>query len=159
MANDGSVTIRPARPRDREWILALAPRLHDFGPPPWRSRDVMDRAVTASIDEGLTVPASDQTVLVAEDARHEPLGFVHLHGATDFHTGERHGHVSDIVVAPAAEGRGVGAALMAAAEDWARAHGFRLLSLHVFGENARARELYERLGYRLDIVKMIKTLR
>ena len=70
MANDGSVSIRPARPGDREWILALAPRLHDFGPPPWRSRDVMDRAVTASIDEGLTAPASDQTVLVAEDARH-----------------------------------------------------------------------------------------
>ena len=48
---------------------------------------------------------------------------------------------------------------MAAAEDWARAHGFRLLSLHVFDANRRARELYERLGYRLDIVKMIKTLR
>lgn len=119
----------------------------------------MDRAVTASIDEGLTAPASDQTVLVAEGAAHELLGFVHLHAATDFHTGERHGHVSDIVVAPASEGRGVGAALMAAAEDWARARAFRLLSLHVFGGNTRARALYERLGYRLDIVKMIKTLR
>lgn len=119
----------------------------------------MDRAVAASIDEGLRAPAADQTVLVAESAAHEPLGFVHLHGATDFHTGERHGHVSDIVVAPSAEGRGVGAALMAAAEDWARSHGFRLLSLHVFDGNARARALYERLGYRLDIVKMIKMLR
>ncbi|MGA2384023.1 MAG: GNAT family N-acetyltransferase [Gemmatimonadales bacterium] len=159
MAHDGSLSIRPARSGDREWILALAPRLHDFGPPPWRARDVMDRAVTSSIDAGLTAPEPEQTVLVAESAEHEPLGFVHLHGATDFHTGERHGHVSDIVVAPAAEGRGVGAALMAAAEDWARAHGFRLLSLHVFDANRRARELYERLGYRLDIVKMIKTLR
>jgi ribosomal protein S18 acetylase RimI-like enzyme len=159
MAHGGPVTIRPARSGDRDWILSQAPRLHEFGPPPWRPRDVMDRAVTASIDEGLTAPAPDQTVFVAEGAAHELLGFVHLHAATDFHTGERHGHVSDIVVAPAAEGRGVGAALMAAAEDWARAHGFRLLSLHVFGENARARALYERLGYRLDIVKMIKTLR
>jgi len=119
----------------------------------------MDGAVTASIDEGLSAPAADQTVLVAEGAAEERLGFVHLHGAPDFHTGERHGHVSDIVVAPGAEGHGVGAALMAAAEDWARGHGFRLLSLHVFGGNARARALYERLGYRLDIVKMIKTLR
>jgi len=119
----------------------------------------MDRAVTASIDAGLASPEPDQTVLVAESAEGEGLGFVHLHAATDFHTGERHGHVSDIVVAPAAEGRGVGAALMAAAEDWGRAHGFRLLSLHVFGANQRARALYERLGYRLDIVKMIKTLR
>ncbi len=158
MAHD-AITIRPARPGDRAWILALAPRLHEFGPPPWRPRDVMDRAVTASIAAGLTSPEPDQTVLVAESAAREPVGFVHLHAATDFHTGERHGHVSDIVVAPAAEGRGVGAALMAAAEDWGRAHGFRLLSLHVFDTNRRARALYERLGYKLDIVKMIKTLR
>jgi ribosomal protein S18 acetylase RimI-like enzyme len=119
----------------------------------------MDRAVVASIDEGLTAPQPDQTVLVAEGPEHEPLGFVHLHAATDFHTGERHGHVSDIVVAPSAEGRGVGAALMAAAEEWGRARGYRLLSLHVFEANARARALYERLGYRLDIVKMVKPLR
>jgi ribosomal protein S18 acetylase RimI-like enzyme len=119
----------------------------------------MDRAVVASIDEGLTAPHPDQTVLVAEGAGRELLGFIHLHAATDFHTGERHGHVSDIVVAPAAESRGVGAALMAAAEDWGRSRGFRLLSLHVFDANRRARALYERLGYRLDLVKMIKTLR
>ena len=155
----GRITIRPARASDRDWILSQAPRLHDFGPPPWRERGVMDRAVTASIDGGLTAPGPDQTVLVAEGAQGDLLGFVHLHAAIDFHTGERHGHVSDIVVAPEAEGRGVGAALMAAAEDWARGRGFRLLSLHVFADNARARTLYERLGYRLDIVKMIKTLR
>ncbi len=159
MSRSVPCTIRPARPGDREWILALAPRLHEFGPPPWRPRDVMDRAVTDSIDGALTAPQPDQTVLVAEDAAHQPLGFVHLHAATDFHTGERHGHVSDIVVAPAAEGRGVGAALMAAAETWARERGFRLLSLHVFDANVRAQALYERLGYRRDIVKMIKTLR
>ncbi len=119
----------------------------------------MDRAVTASIDGALSAPQPDQTVLVAEGPAHEPLGFVHLHAASDFHTGERHGHVSDIVVAPAAEGRGIGAALMAAAEAWARERGFRLLSLHVFDGNVRAQDLYERLGYRRDIVKMIKTLR
>jgi ribosomal protein S18 acetylase RimI-like enzyme len=158
MTPRGPLAIRPARPGDRDWILSLAPRLHDFNPPPWRPRDVMDRAVTASIDGALTAPEPDQTVLVAEEAA-ERVGFVHLHAATDFHTGERHGHVSDIVVAPEAEGRGVGAALMAAAEDWGRAHGFRFLSLHVFDDNRRARALYQRLGYRMDIVKMIKTLR
>ncbi len=159
MTHGDSLTIRPACAGDRDWILSLAPRLHEFGPPPWRSREVMDRAVTASIDGALTHPEPDQTVLVAETAALERMGFVHLHAATDFHTGERHGHVSDVVVVAAAEGRGVGAALMAAAEDWARARGFRLLTLHVFGGNARARALYERLGYRLDVVKMIKTLR
>ena len=47
------VTIRPAGPGDRAWVLDQAPRLHDFGPPPYRERAVMDRAVVASIDHAL----------------------------------------------------------------------------------------------------------
>ena len=154
-----AVRVRPASAADRGWILALAPRLHDFGPPPYRERGVMDRAVVASIGEALAGTHPDTAVLVAEDAAGVRLGFIHLHGARDFFTGEAHGHVSDIVVAPEAEGRGVGQALMAAAEDWARALGYRLLSLHVFDGNARARAFYAQLGYRPDIVKLIKTLR
>ena len=159
MTDDMRVRVRPAAPRDREWILRLAPRLHDFGPPPFRPRDVMDRAVVASIGAALAGAAPGAEVLVAEGQDGAPLGFVHLHGARDFFTGEEHGHVSDIVVAPEAEGRGVARALMAAAEDWARGRGYRLLSLHVFEENTRARALYERLGYRADIRRLIKPLR
>jgi GNAT superfamily N-acetyltransferase len=118
----------------------------------------MDRAVVASIDEALSGARADAVVFVAVSVAGEPLGFIHLHGASDFFTGEPHGHVSDIVVASAAEGRGVGQALMAAAEDWARQLGYRLLSLHVFAGNTRARSFYERLGYGPDIVKLIKPL-
>ncbi len=159
MADAATVRVRPATAGDREWILPLAPRLHDFGPPPYRERAVMDRAVVASIDGALTGAAPGAEVLVAEGAEGEGLGFVHLHGATDFFTGEQHGHVSDIVVAPQAQGRGVGHVLMAAAEAWARSRGYRLLSLHVFDGNARARSFYRQLGYGPDIVKLIKPLR
>lgn len=152
------ITIRRATPEDRKWILDLAPRLHDFGPPPYRPRDVMDRAVVASIDGALTGATPGADVLVAEGADGAPLGFVHLHGARDFFTGEEHGHVSDIVVKADAEGRGVGQALMAAAEAWARGRGYRLLSLHVFDGNARARTFYAGLGYQPDISKLIKPL-
>jgi len=158
MPDASAVRVRPAAAGDRDWILSLAPRLHDFGPPPYRPRDQMDRAVVASIDEALSGSRSDATVFVAVDGAGTPLGFIHLHGATDFFTGEPHGHVSDIVVASAAEGRGVGQALMAAAEDWARKLGYRLLSLHVFDGNTRARAFYGRLGYGPDIVKLIKPL-
>ncbi len=158
MPDTSAVRIRPAGPADRDWILRLAPRLHDFGPPPYRTREVMDRAVVASIDEALSGARPDATVLVAAGAPGALLGFIHLHGAKDFFTGELHGHVSDIVVAAEAEGRGVGQALMAAAEAWARERGYRLLSLHVFDGNARARSFYQRLGYRPDIVKLIKPL-
>ena len=159
MTDAPQVRVRPANAADRGWILALAPRLHDFGPPPYRERGVMDCAVVASIGGALDATQPGTAVLVAEDPAGRPLGFIHLHGGRDFFTGETHGHVSDIVVAPEAESGGVGQALMAAAEDWARALGYRLLSLHVFDGNTRARAFYARLGYGPDIVKLIKTLR
>jgi ribosomal protein S18 acetylase RimI-like enzyme len=52
----------------------------------------------------------------------------------------------------------VGRALMAKAEDWAREHGYGWLTLSVFGQNVRARELYERLGYGEDIIRYVKEL-
>jgi len=153
------IRILPATAADAAWIVPLAPRLHDFGPPPWRSREVMDQAVARVVDRALTSATADAVVLAAVDAAGRGLGFVHIHATSDFFTGEKHGHVSDLVVASAAEGRGVGRALMAAAEQWARDQGYRLLSLNVFEENHRARELYTRLGYQPDTMKLVKVLR
>ncbi|MDQ6894770.1 MAG: GNAT family N-acetyltransferase [Acidobacteriota bacterium] len=152
------ILIRPAHGEDREWILPLSARLHDFGPPPWRRRPEMDAAVARAIGQVLDSPGKDTVVFVAEDPERIPLGFVHVHTARDFFTQEEHGHVSDIVVASGAEGRGVGRALMAAGEGWSRARGHRLLTLNVFAENTRARELYDRLGFAADTTKLVKVL-
>ncbi len=158
MTSRADFRLRSATPADHTWILPLAPRLHDFGPPPWRSRQRMDLAVSAAIERGLLERPSGSSVIVAEDPGGEPAGFVHLETATDFFTGEAHGHVSDLVVAPGSEGRGVGALLMAAAEAWAQEQGFRLLTLNVFGGNERALHLYQRLGFQADVTKMVKEL-
>jgi GNAT superfamily N-acetyltransferase len=55
--------------------------------------------------------------------------------------------VGDVVVAPDARGRGVGTALLAEAEDWARERGHRILTLNVFARNESARRVYERAGF------------
>ena len=47
---------------------------------------------------------------------------------------------------------------MAAAEDWARGRGYRLLSLDVFADNKRAVEFYERRGFRCETFRMVKPL-
>lgn len=151
--------IRAAIPEDAVWLLPLSARLHDFGPPPFRPRDQMDRAVAVDIGGTLETPVPEATVLVVEDEGKRPLGFVHVRTLHDYFTAEPHGHVSDLVVAGNAEGRGAGRALMDAAEEWSRAQGHRLLSLNVFAENHRARALYDRLGYRPDTTKMVKVLR
>jgi RimJ/RimL family protein N-acetyltransferase len=46
--------------------------------------------------------------------------------------------------------RGIGLALMEAAEDWARTVGVRKLELHVFPHNTPAIALYEKLGYQRE---------
>ncbi|MFN2633426.1 MAG: N-acetyltransferase family protein [Thermoanaerobaculia bacterium] len=153
------MTVRPAIATDRAWILPLSARLHAFGPPTFRPRDRMDAAVAAWIDEALQSRGENRIVLVAEDEERRPAGFIYVHEAADFFTGETHGHVSDVVVAAGAEGGGVGRTLMAAGEEWSRARGHRLLTLNVFEKNVRARTLYEKLGFESDTSKMVKVLR
>ena len=152
------VRIRLAVEADGEWLLPLSARLHDFGPPSWRPRSEMDAAVARSIAGAMAATGSHAAVFVAEGPDGRPLGFVHVHETTDFFTGEVHGHVSDIVVAAEAEGRGVGRALMDAGETWSRSRGHRLLTLNVFEKNARARALYEYLGFSPDTAKLVKVL-
>ncbi|HEX6525196.1 MAG TPA: GNAT family N-acetyltransferase [Streptosporangiaceae bacterium] len=58
--------------------------------------------------------------------------------------------IAGLAVAPDARGRGVATALLAAAEQHARDHGARKLSLRVLSSNDAALRLYERLGFRRE---------
>ncbi|MFI7026227.1 GNAT family N-acetyltransferase [Micromonospora sp. NPDC049900] len=52
-----------------------------------------------------------------------------------------------------------GRKLLAAGEDVVRRHGVSSLELNVFGDNDRARRLYQSSGYRVVTQQMRKTLR
>jgi ribosomal protein S18 acetylase RimI-like enzyme len=56
-------------------------------------------------------------------------------------------------------GRGIGTALMHAAEAWALDRELDALELDVAGPNGAARRLYERLGYDLVALTLVKPLR
>ncbi|MBR4866532.1 MAG: GNAT family N-acetyltransferase [Clostridia bacterium] len=58
-------------------------------------------------------------------------------------------YVDDFAVTQAFRGRGIGHALMAAAEDYTRSVGIPVISLHVEKHNTGARRLYDSLGYTL----------
>jgi GNAT superfamily N-acetyltransferase len=96
-------------------------------------------------------------LLIAE-AEGRPAGFAFLEHATDYFTGERHGHLGMIAVTQSAEGQGAGAALLAAAESWARAHAYDRLTLNVFEGNSRARRAYERAGFAVETLRYVKRL-
>lgn len=157
--NEVEIRIRTARPDDAGWIAALAPRLHEFGPPPWREVSAMDAAVRAGLVHELVQPTAGSAIFAAEDPAGTPLGFVSLRTDPDYFSGEPVGHVTDIVVARPGEGRGVGRALLAAAERWAEGRGYPWLTLHVFAGNDRARRVYEQAGYRVEWTRMLKPLR
>jgi ribosomal protein S18 acetylase RimI-like enzyme len=66
--------------------------------------------------------------------------------------------VDCIVVKQLYRGHGIGRALMAAGERWARARGIEAIELNVFEFNTAARAVYERLGYETVSRRMVKTL-
>lgn len=151
-------TIRPATPADRERVVALASRLEDFGlpgnVPPHEVAAGEARTLHAAFDD---MPAG-AALLVAEDSSGTLLGAVFLERKIDYFTERPHGHVGILAVTRAAEGRGVGRALLQHADSWARASGYDRLTLFVFDDNRRARALYERAGYRTDLVRYRRDL-
>jgi GNAT superfamily N-acetyltransferase len=56
-------------------------------------------------------------------------------------------NIHDLAVLPQYRGRGIGRALLAAAEDHAQRRGCCKLTLEVQDDNARARALYQRFGF------------
>lgn len=152
------VRIRPAADGDRAFILGLVPELLAFGPPAWRNHRKMIDVDTDVVGAALAGRLEGSTVLIAEDAQGVSLGFMHLTGERDYYLQDTCGHVADIVVAPAARGRGVGRALLAAAERWSKDRGYRLLTLNVFVDNRGPQSLYEEAGFHAEVIKYVKPL-
>ncbi|MCW6050422.1 GNAT family N-acetyltransferase [Lyngbya sp. CCAP 1446/10] len=86
------------------------------------------------------------------------VGCLWLGNAIDQTTGERHGHIFLLYIAPEHRRQGLGAALIIQAENWARSRGDRQIGLQVFLNNQPAMNLYQKLGYESHSVWMIKSL-
>lgn len=151
--------VRLAHADDDDFILALAERLVAFELPSWRRQRDTLAGIRADIARHLRELPAASHLFVAEDEEGERLGFLHLQTQKDFFTGVLNCHIADLVVAAEHDGKGVGSALIAFAEHWAREHRCRHVTLSVFPGNTRARELYERHGYGDELIRMAKPLR
>lgn len=151
------ILIRPAGAGDRPFVFATVERLGAFGPPPWRTKGEIAEADARVLRAFFERPAEGAALLIAVSEQ-APLGFIYLEVLRDYFVGDEHGHVSVLAVTAAAEGRGVGAALMRAAEAWARERGYKRLTLNVFEGNERARAIYAHLGYRPETLRYVKLL-
>lgn len=128
----------------------------NFELPPWRTPDEITSADGRAMIDALRSGHPDSEVFIAErDAL--VVGCLHMVVAQDFF-GRRHAHLSVIATSAGAEGTGVGRALMDFADEWARARRFPFITLNVFATNARARRLYEKAGYSVELMKYAKRL-
>jgi ribosomal protein S18 acetylase RimI-like enzyme len=151
------LTIRPATNRDLEFLLGLVPRLSEFGLPPSREVKSLETFSYDLLRKALLEPTATTAILIAE-ADGKKLGFIHLEEEKEFFSGEAQGYIANLAISQEAEGKGVGRALMNAAEAWAKEHGYRYLTLNVFATNRRARTFYEKLGYAEDVLRLTKML-
>ncbi len=152
------IRVRHARPDDRAFVLETAKRLAEFGPPPWRSPELVVTAESRVLHQFFEAPVPDTALLIAESAGGERLGFAYLETLIDYFDRKPHAHLAELAVAREAEGTGAGGALLQASEDWARAAGRSVLTLNVFEQNRRARAVYEKRGFAPETLRYVKIL-
>ncbi|MFA5908490.1 MAG: GNAT family N-acetyltransferase [Vicinamibacterales bacterium] len=151
------MTIRPAQPADREFVLAMADRLVSFEVPAFRSKAEFAAGDRRALAEWFREPKPGEALFIAEhDGR--PAGCVYLVTLVDYFNERPHAHLSVLAVTSEAEGKGVGSALLDHSEAWARERGSDRLTLSALVTNARARALYERRGFAGEYIRYVKLL-
>jgi ribosomal protein S18 acetylase RimI-like enzyme len=150
------VRIRRATDTDEGAVLALADRLCE-GVAAWRDSEAVLQAVRGWVRSSLdTREDTGHAVLVAE-VDGAVVGFVTVSPSRHW-SGERDASIGELVVAPEAEGRGVGSALVEAAISYARESGEGRISVSTGAANERARQLYARLGFEPEDVSLSRRL-
>jgi GNAT superfamily N-acetyltransferase len=115
----------------------------------------MTNVDTVALTRDLQQLEQGERVWIAETSR--SVGLLHLLINQDYYQ-QTHAYISNLIVSEEAEGQGIGRALLAYAEAWARAEGYVTLSLNVFAQNTAARPLYQRAGFGEDIICYVKPL-
>jgi GNAT superfamily N-acetyltransferase len=91
-------------------------------------------------------PASQNAIFVADSARDGVVGWLHVSKEPLLESDMR-AEVNGLVVAEGHRSLGAGAQLLAAAEDWARKHGCKSISVRSNVIRERAHKFYESNGY------------
>jgi len=122
-------------------------------------RPASESDVRAAFDRLYEIVDDQSHVTLIAERGGERVGFLLLlDRLADEVTLMPHAFVAYMAVEPGARGAGVGAALLAAAENEARRRLLPYMALMVTEENEAARRLYERAGYRTERRLLCKTL-
>jgi len=151
-----SFDIERADPKDCDAMLALFPRLASFDLPNDRNPEHLWSGDAEMLREWAGGGNTNCIVHVAKSPDGSIAGVTMVTLGPELLSHAPSAHLEVIVVSEKAEGKGVGKALLEAAENGARERGASSMSLHVFATNARARNIYKRAGYDEELIRCIK---
>ncbi|MBB6099450.1 GNAT superfamily N-acetyltransferase [Deinobacterium chartae] len=151
------LTLRPATLEDADFVRSLLPRFVEFGLPSGRDPGAFLERIERALLSNLEQEDAFSAFWIAEQGG-EPLGFLRVERQVEADQDAPMAYISDVAVSESAQGRGVGRALMAAAEAWGRENGCAQVALKVFATNTHARAFYASLGYAEDHLELVKPL-
>jgi ribosomal protein S18 acetylase RimI-like enzyme len=152
-----SLLIRTATETDRTFIETLGRRTVMSSASSLRQSDPAD--VLENFERLLSFIDRRKHVALVAEVDGVRAGFVLiLDSLPDEVTGDDQAFVVYMAVERELRGNGIGLALLQRAEDEARKRGVPYMALMVTEENAAARALYERAGYRTERRLLCKTL-
>lgn len=137
-----SVKIRPVGPHDAAAWAAMRARL-------WPDADAAEMQCEADAFVAGARQAALEAVFLAEDDSAWPLGFIELsiRAFADGCESMPVPHVEGWYVEPSVRRTGIARALMSAAENWARAHGFTELASDTEVENVASQDAHAGCGF------------
>ena len=151
-------TLRAAVGADGPAMIALLPELAAFELPPKRKPEYLWHGDRDMVEDWLAGNRPECFSIVAVDGNGTLGGYAFVSMREEMLSHEPSSHLEVLVVGAHARRAGLGARLCAGAEAEAKARGATSMTLHVFGNNERARALYAKIGYDEELIRAIKHL-
>jgi ribosomal protein S18 acetylase RimI-like enzyme len=154
-------TIRPYRTEDRERVERRFAQLSDYEHTLDKFTNPGESVAAPHMDWLLAECAQNQGAIFVAETEGVIVGFVstYVEHEQDISVNlSEYLHICDLIVTAEHRGRGIGSALLAQAEAYAREIGQKVIKLNVLANNEDALSVYRRFGLKAHMLTMLKEL-